>query len=257
MQIYKSEMSIDIKGKDEIEKMRNGGEILAQIMSNLLTKVDECVSTQDIENEAEALFKSKNVIPAFKGYKGYPAIGCFGLNDVVVHGFPSDKDILKEGDILSIDMGLIYEGYYADMAVTKGIGTISENAERLINSTSMALKNAITRAKAGNTIGDIGSAIQSTVELSGFSVVKQMVGHGIGKALHEEPQIPGYGVEGEGIKLEEGMTLAIEAIINEGESDIVFEKDGWTTRTRDGKLSALFEHTVLVRKKDCSILKKI
>jgi methionyl aminopeptidase len=249
-------MSITIKTDKEIELMRKSGKILSDIVEEVSQKVREGISTLKLDKFAQDLCKRNAVKPAFLGYRGYPASLCLGVNDTVVHGIPSEDEILKEGDIISLDMGVIYKGYYSDKAITVGVGKIAGNAHKLINATEDALFAGIKQAKVGNTVGHIGFAIESVVDLAGFSVVRQMVGHGIGKALHEDPQIPGFGKRGEGERLENGMTIAIEAIINEGSSDIEFLEDGWTTKTSDGKLSALFEHTVVVRERKATILTK-
>jgi len=249
-------MSITIKTDKEIELMRKSGKILSDIVEEVSQKVREGISTLKLDKFAQDLCKRNAVKPAFLGYRGYPASLCLGVNDTVVHGIPSEDEILKEGDIISLDMGVIYKGYYSDKAITVGVGKIAGNAQKLINATEDALFAGIKQAKVGNTVGHIGFAIESVVDLAGFSVVRQMVGHGIGKALHEDPQIPGFGKRGEGERLENGMTIAIEAIINEGSSDIEFLEDGWTTKTSDGKLSALFEHTVVVGERKATILTK-
>ncbi|MBU0976445.1 MAG: type I methionyl aminopeptidase [Patescibacteria group bacterium] len=249
-------MTVRIKNKNEIEIMRQGGIILSGILEELAKKARIGVSTVELDTLAGDLCKKNNVRSAFLGYRNYPAVGCFGLNDTVVHGIPSKSEILSDGDILSIDMGIVLEEYCSDMAVTKGIGDINESAAKLISVTRQCLYNSIEKAVLGNKIGDISNAIQNTAEIAGFSVVREMVGHGIGKELHESPQIPGFGDKGQGLDLEEGMILAIEAIINEGAPGINFLEDGWTTKTMDGKLSALFEHTVLVTGKGPEILTK-
>lgn len=247
-------MGISIKSEDEIEIMRQAGEILALIEEEVASLVNEGVSTYWLDQRARELYKKHDVKPAFLNYRGYPATTCFGVNDVVVHGIPSREEVLKDGDIVSIDMGLIYKGYYSDRAVTVKVGEISQEAEKLINITRDCLYAAIGQAVTGNRIGDISNAIQTLAEMAGFSVVKQLVGHGIGKNLHEEPQIPGFGEGGTGEELREGMTFAIETIINEGRDEINFLEDGWTTKTVDGKLSALFEHTIVVREGKAEIL---
>lgn len=251
-----SKMAISIKKEKEISIMRQAGKILDRITKGLVEKVKAGVSTLDLDQFANDLCKKNNVKPAFLGYRDYPATACFGVNSVVVHGIPCEEEVLRGGDIISVDMGIIYKGFYSDKAVTVGVDRIERNAQKLINCTRDALYAAIRQVREGNTIGDLGFAIQSVAELAGFSVVRRMVGHGIGRNLHEEPQIPGFGERGEGIELKEGMTLAIEAIINEGDSEIRFQDDGWTTKTQDGKLSALFEHTVAVRKSGSEILTK-
>ncbi len=231
---------------EKIRRMREGGKIIVQILGEVLENVEPGVTTRDLDELAEDLCKKNNVKPAFKGYKGFPSVICVGPNEQVVHGIPDDKK-LKKGDILSVDMGIIYEDVYLDMARTVPVGEISNEAKKFVNTVRDALQNAINAAVVGNTVGDIGHAIQSTVERVGYSVVREMVGHGVGYDLHEDPIIPGYGEPGEGESLYKGQTLAIEAIINQGASDIkMVGDDGWTTVTKDGMLSALFENTVLV-----------
>lgn len=237
------------RDEDKIAKMREGGKILAEILKEVLDDVVPGVTTAELDAKAEKLCKSHKVKPAFKGYQDYPAVLCVGPNDIVVHGIPDDT-ALEEGDIVSVDIGLIYKDVYSDMARTVAVGDISTSARKFIRTVGKALENAISVAKPGNTIGDIGYAISSTVEEKGYSVVREMVGHGIGYALHEDPSVPGYGEPGTGAVLYDGQTLAIEAIINEGTSEIsISDDDGWTSRTKDGKLSALFENTIVVSDK--------
>jgi methionyl aminopeptidase len=247
-------MAIAIRNIDEINIMREGGKVLYRIVEDLKSKARAGISTYELDQKAFDLCKENNVKPAFLHYRGYPSTLCVGVNDVVVHGIPSKNEILTSGDIISIDMGVIYKEFYTDMAVTVGVGEVNKKAEKLMNCTKECLESAILKSIAGNTIGDIGYAIQSIAELSGFNVVRQMVGHGIGRKLHENPQIPGFGSTKEGVKLREGMTLAIEAIINEGDYAIKFLKDGWTTKTADGSLSALFEHTIVVKEDQAEIM---
>lgn len=247
---------IHIKSKNEINIMRKAGEILSEIENKAMLFVKPGVSTEDLDEYVKRLCEEYEVIPAFLGYRGYSAVGCYGVNDTVVHGLPSKDEVLKEGDIISIDIGVIYKEFHSDRAVTIGIGEVSKNAKKLMNATKDSLYAGIKQVSEGNYIGDIGFAMQSVAELAGFSVVKQMVGHGVGKSLHEDPQVPGYGTPGTGVELKEGMTIAIEAIINEGEGSVNFLEDGWTTKTVDGKLSALYEHTVLVKKTGYEILSK-
>lgn len=231
---------------DKIEKMAVAGKILSDILKELQNFSKSGVSLLEIDALAENLCYKKNVIPAFKGYEGFPKSVCLGVNEVASHGIPNEY-ILKDGDIMSIDMGVKYLDVFSDCAVTIGIGTISPIALKLMDSTRRSVLNAIKEAKPGKRVGDLGYAMQSTVEKDGFSVIEELTGHGIGYDLHEEPYIPGYGFKGEGEKLYDGQTIAIEANINEGKPAITFSKeDGWTTRTKDGKLSALFEHTVVV-----------
>lgn len=239
-------MSFD---KQKIQNMREGGQIAAEIFRLIVADVKPGITTSQLDAKAELLCKKYEVKPAFKGYMGFPAVLCVGPNDAVVHGIPDDRELV-EGDILSIDFGIVYKGVYLDMARTLCVGKVSSSTKKFVKTVELALDNAIKVATTGNTVGDIGYAIQSTVEKEGYSVVLEMVGHGVGYKLHESPSIPGYGVPGEGNRLEKGQTIAIEAIVNEGGCEIdVSKKDSWTTRTRDGKLSALFENTVLVMDK--------
>lgn len=239
-------MSFD---KKKIKNMREGGEIVVEIFRSIVAGVKPGVTTAQLDAEAESLCRKYKVKPAFKGYMGFPAVLCVGPNDVVVHGIPDDRELV-DGDILSVDFGIVYKDVYLDMARTLCIGKVSRSAKKFVRTVELALNNAVKVAVTGNTLGDIGQAIQSTVEKEGYSVVREMVGHGVGYKLHESPLIPGYGTAGEGDKLKKGQTIAIEAIINEGGCEIeVSKKDNWTTRTGDGKLSALFENTVLVMEK--------
>lgn len=232
--------------KKKIQNMREGGKIAAEIFRLVVDDVKPGVTTAQLDAKAESLCQKYKVKPAFKGYMGFPAVLCVGTNDTVVHGIPDDRELV-EGDILSVDFGIVYKGVYLDMARTLCVGKVPESTRKFVRTVELALDNAIKVAIIGNTVGDIGHAIQSTVEKEGYSVVLEMVGHGVGYKLHESPSIPGYGIPGKGARLEKGQTIAIEAIINEGGCEIkVSKKDNWTTRTRDGKLSALFENTVLV-----------
>lgn len=233
---------------DKIEKMKDAGVILSDILSKVVKYTTEGKSLLEIDAYAEKLCMENNVLPAFKGYEGFPNTLCVGVNDIVVHGIP-DEYILKSGDIVSLDMGIKHKGVYSDCAVTVGIGKVSKEAIKLMEATKRSVLAGIKMAKPGNRVGDIGFAMEKAATDAGFSVVKEMVGHGVGYELHEEPNIPGYGERGHGEKLYEGQTIAIEAIINEGKPDIrISKKDGWTSVTKDGKLSALFEHTVVVAK---------
>lgn len=248
--------SIKLKTKNEVDIIRQGGKVLAATMEKLIVATKAGVLTGELNVFAGELCSQYKVTPAFLGYRGYPANICIGVNDTVVHGIPSKNEILKKGDIVSLDFGIIHKDYYSDMAVTIGIGQISKAGQKLIQVTRDALNAGIKQATSGNTIGDIGFAIDSTVRKGGFSVVRQMVGHGIGQNLHEDPYVPGYGNKGEGQVLRDGMVIAIEAIINEGKEAINFLEDGWTTKTADGKLSAIFEHTVAIGGRQAEILTK-
>lgn len=233
---------------EKIEKMKIASNMLSDMLKELRLMAKEGITLLDLDDFAEEMCRKEGVLPAFKGYDGFPKTLCVGVNDVVVHGIPNEY-VLKSGDIVSIDMGIKYEGVYSDSAITVGIGQISDNAHKLMEATKLSVLNGIKEAKPGKRVGDIGYAMQKTVEERGFSVVREMTGHGVGYHLHEEPYIPGYGQKGTGEKLYEGQTLAIEAIINEGKPDIyISREDGWTSTTKDGKLSALFEHTIVVGK---------
>lgn len=237
---------IIIKTSEEIKKIRQSCHIVAKVLEELKGYLKEGLTTKQIESFIERLIIKMRGIPAFKGYRGYPAAACISINEQIVHGIPSDKIYIKEGDIVSVDVGVIFDGFYGDGAYTYPIGRVSKNAEKLLKVTEEALYLGIKQAVVGKRVGDISAAIQRHVENNGFSVVKAFVGHGIGRALHEEPQIPNFGKEGTGPKLKKGMTLAIEPMVNEGVSEVLILSDGWTAVTKDGSLSAHFEHTVLV-----------
>jgi methionyl aminopeptidase len=242
-----------LKIPEEIEKIRASNHIVAEILSTLKEKVKPGVTTADLDRISEELVRKKGAQPAFKGYKGYPFSLCISVNSEVVHGMPSGR-VLIAGDIVSLDFGVYYKGYYGDAAVTVPVGHISEDAAKLIKVTEQGLYNGIKEAIAGNRLGDISAAIQKCVESAGFSVVRDYVGHGIGKNLHEEPQIPNFGVRGRGIELKDGMVLAIEPMVNEGTYKVRILDNGWTVVTEDGRLSAHFEHSVAITKNGPDIL---
>jgi len=238
---------------DEIDKMRVSNRIVAEILSVLKERVKPGVTTAELDRLSEDLARKKGAQPAFKGYKGYPFSLCISVNSEVVHGMPSSR-VLVDGDIVSLDFGVHYKGYYGDAAVTVPVGPVSEEAAKLIKTTEQGLYKGIKEAIAGNRLGDISAAIQNCVEGDGFSVVRDFVGHGIGKNLHEEPQIPNFGVRGRGIELKAGMVLAIEPMVNEGTYKVRLLNNGWTVVTQDGKLSAHFEHSVAITKNGPDIL---
>jgi len=244
---------IILKLPEEIEKMRASNYIVAEILHRLREKVTPGITTGELDNYSEELVRKKGAQPAFKGYMGYPYSLCISVNSEVVHGFPSDR-ILVEGDIVSLDFGAYYNGYYGDSAITVPVGKISEEAARLIRVTEQGLYNGIREARTGNRLGDISAAVQDCVEAAGFSVVRDFVGHGIGKKLHEEPQIPNYGTKGRGIQLKPGMVFAIEPMVNEGTYKVKVIDNGWTVVTEDGKLSAHFEHSVAITEDGPDIL---
>lgn len=243
-----------LKNKEEIQKLREVGNIAAKILSKAIKEIKEGVTTKDIDNMIEKLTNSLGVRAAFKGYKGYPASVCISVNDEVVHGIPSEKKVLKKGDIVSIDFGVEKDHYFSDLAVTVIVGEGSEEDKKLVKVTEEALYKGIEKATVGNRLQDISYAIQRHVERNGYSVVRAFVGHGIGKELHEEPQVPNFGNPGCGIKLQEGMVLAIEPMVNAGKHDIIISNDGWTAITADGKKSAHFEHCVAITKEGPVIL---
>ncbi len=234
-----------LKSPSEIEKIRQSNFIVAEILEILRQKVEHGADTLTLDRIAEELALARNAKPAFKGYRGYPYSLCTSVNQQVVHGFPSMRP-LEEGDILSMDFGILYNGYYGDAAITVPVGTVSNVAQELIETTQKALFLGIEQAVPGKRLSDISHAIQSHVEAARCSVVRKFVGHGIGKSLHEDPQVPNYGKPGMGIRLKPGMVLAIEPMVNVGSYEVETLEDGWTTVTKDGSLSAHFEHSVAI-----------
>jgi len=247
---------IFLKAPWEIEKMRRSNAVVAEILAALREAIKPGVSTLELNILAEELCAKKGAKPAFKGYRGYPFSLCVSVNEVVVHGLPSKRK-LKEGDIVSLDFGALVDGYYGDAAITVPVGKISERAKRLLRVTEEALYKGIEQAIAGHHLYDISAAIQRHAEVHGYAVVRQFVGHGIGRALHEDPQVPNFGKPGRGVKLKAGMVLAIEPMINEGTYEVEILADGWTAVTKDRKLSAHFEHTVAITKNGPEILSKV
>ena len=245
-----------LKRPEEIEKIRTGNLIVAEILEELEKTVKPGITTRDLNELAEELARKKHVMPAFKGYMGYPFSLCTSVNEEVVHGLPS-KRVLVEGDIISLDFGVYYQGFYGDAAITVPVGAVSEKAARLLQVTEQGLYEGIREAKAGNRLGDISHAVQSVVESAGFSVVRDFVGHGIGRKLHEDPQIPNFGVQGRGMELKAGMVLAIEPMVNEGTYKVKIMSDAWTVVTEDAKLSAHFEHSVAITENGPDILSKL
>ena len=242
------------KSPSEIERMRVANMLVADVLHELAVMVAPGVTTADLDAAAETLVRAAGAEPAFKGYRGYPATLCASINHEVVHGIPSPKRALSEGDIISLDMGVKLNGFFGDSAITVPVGRISDDVLKLLTVTQEALENAIAQVRIGGRVSDIGHAVQRHVEASGFSVVREFVGHGIGAALHEDPQIANYGEPGRGPRLAEGMVLAIEPMVNMGRSAVKVLEDGWTAVTRDGSLSAHFEHTVAVMRDGPMIL---
>jgi methionyl aminopeptidase len=254
----KSMPSSYVKTEQEIETIRENGLLIASILNEVAKAAVAGVSTWELDQMAEKKIKAVGGVPAFKNYgpkdNPYPAALCTSVNDEIVHGIPSKNVILQEGDIISLDIGMRYKGLYTDTALTVGVGKISAGAANLMAVTKKALQAAIAVAKAGNTIGDIGAATQKVVEASGYSVVRDLVGHGVGYDVHEDPQVPGYGKAGSGLQLVPGMVLAIEPMVTAGSYKIVVDGDDWTIRTADGSLAAHFEHTVAIGKRGPRIL---
>ena len=247
-------MSVSTKSEREIELMREAGRILAHVHDELGKMLKPGISTMDIDRTGERLIRSFGCIPSFKNYNGYPASICVSVNDEVVHGIPNKHRILREGDIVSLDAGVIYNGYHSDAARTHAIGRISPEAEKLIQVTRECFFEGIKYAKAGNHLNDISSAIQAYAEHFGYGVVRDLVGHGVGKALHEDPEVPNFAQKRKGIRLCPGMTLAIEPMINMGRADVVWLNDDWTVVTEDGSLSAHYENTILITEGEPEIL---
>lgn len=244
-----------LKQPEEIEKLRTCNLIVAEILNVLKENCRPGVTTKELDRIGEDLARRKNAKPAFKGYKGYPFSLCTSINEEVVHGIPSDRRLV-EGDIVSLDFGVYYDGYYGDAAITVPVGKISERASRLLQVTEQGLYDGIKEARAGNRLGDVSYAVQSRVEAAGYTVVRDFVGHGIGRKLHEDPQIPNFGVRGRGMLLKVGMVLAIEPMVNEGTYKVKVMPDSWTVVTEDVKLSAHFEHSVAITENGPDILSR-
>ncbi|OPY86743.1 MAG: Methionine aminopeptidase 1 [Smithella sp. PtaU1.Bin162] len=245
-----------LKLPEEIEKARASNYIVAEVLSKLREKVKPGVTTRELDKFAEEIAEKRGAKPAFKGYRGYPHSLCTSINDQVVHGMPSAR-VLKEGDIVGLDFGVCYKGFFGDASITLPVGDVSLEALKLIEVTEESLYAGIKQANDGNRLGDISAAVQLTVEAAGYSVVRDFVGHGIGRNLHEEPQIPNFGKKGRGIELKSGMILAIEPMVNQGDYKVKVLSDGWTVVTQDGKLSAHFEHSIAITDNGPDILSKL
>ncbi len=247
---------IVLKSPDEIKRMAESCRIVAEVLDGIKKYISSGIATIELDEFAESFIVKRGAKPAFKGYNGYPASVCTSVNEQVVHGIPS-KARLKDGDIISLDIGVYYRGFYGDAAITLPVGKINGNAEKLLLATEKALYLGIEKAVIGNRLSDVSAAIQDYAESEGFSVVRELVGHGIGRQLHEEPQVPNFGKPGQGPEIKEGMTLAIEPMVNAGGWEVILLNDGWTTITKDRRLSAHFEHTIAVTKDKNIILTKL
>ncbi|PZN09418.1 type I methionyl aminopeptidase [Thermaerobacter composti] len=245
---------IELKSPREIELMREAGRIVAAVLRELASALRPGITTADLDRLAERLIREAGAEPAFKGYQGFPASICTSINDEVVHGIPSPRRVIREGDVVSIDVGARYHGYHGDSAATFAVGAVSAEARRLLEVTRRSLEAGIAAARPGHRVGDVGHAVQQVVEAAGFSVVRDYAGHGIGRAMHEDPQVPNYGRPGTGLRLRPGLVLAIEPMVNAGGPAVRTDPDGWTVRTVDGSLSAHFEHTVLITEGEPEVL---
>ena len=247
---------VEIKTPAELEQMRRASRIVALTLERLRREIKPGVSTATLNDLAEREIRARGAVPAFLGYRGYPAALCVSINEEVVHGIPSDKRIMRQGDLVSLDLGAVYGGYYGDAAITAAVGTVLPERRRLMETTEASLARALSAVKSGARLGDVCHAVESYVSGLGMSVVREFTGHGIGRRLHEEPSIPNYGKQGSGITLKPGMTLAIEPMVCLGRPEVVVKKDGWTAVTRDGSCAAHFEHTVAVTESGCEVLSR-
>ncbi len=247
-------MSIELKSPAEIASMRHAGKIVANILEKLAALVKPGIRTSDLDDAALEMLKSYEARPAFLGYRGFPKTLCVSINSEVVHGIPRPSRLVKSGDVVSLDFGCVWNGFYGDAALTVGVAPVSREASRLIETARRSLDAGIAAMRLGGRVGDISNAVQEDVESNGFSVVRDFVGHGIGRALHEEPQVPNFGKSGTGPRIETGMVLAIEPMVAAGSGDVEVLADGWTAVTRDGGLAAHFEHTVAMTDKGAEIL---
>ena len=248
---------IEIKTPDEIARMRKASRVVAEVLLQLKSRVKPGVSTAELDRFAEQRVREMGAVPAFLGYRGYPATLCVSINDEIVHGIPSPKRVIREGDIVSLDMGAVCDGFYGDAAVTVAAGEISGPARKLMDVTSKSLEMALSEVRAGARLGDVSHAVEKCALENGMSVVREFTGHGIGRHLHEEPSIPNFGKGGSGPVLKAGMTLAIEPMLCLGKADVVIKNDGWTAVSADGSLAAHYEHTVAVTEEGCDILSLI
>ncbi|NLI71615.1 MAG: type I methionyl aminopeptidase [Bacteroidales bacterium] len=245
---------IYLKSDEEIELLRESNQIVAKTLAEMAKIIKPGVSTLDLDKRAEEFIRDMGGVPGFLGYGGFPGSICTSVNDQIVHGIPSEEVVLQEGDIISVDCGVLKNGFHGDSAYTFCVGEVAPEIKDLLRTTKESLYKGIEQAFEGRRIGDIASAVQTYCEERGYSVVREMVGHGVGRSLHESPEVPNYGRKGNGIQLKTGMTISIEPMINMGTRRIIFERDGWTTRTADGKPSAHFEHSVAISQGKADIL---
>jgi methionyl aminopeptidase len=245
---------ITLKSEREIEVMRDSGKITARVLQELKKVIAPGMTTMELDKIAEASIRRQGAIPAFKGYRGFPGSVCISVNDEVVHGIPNKKRVLKSGDIVGLDMGVIWKGWYSDSAITVTVGPVPPEVQKLLDVTRDSLFQGIAAARAGGRVGDISNAVQTHVDKFGYGIVRELVGHGVGRALHEEPQVPNFGDRGFGDPLETGLVLAIEPMVNMGTHKVRIKPDNWTIVTEDGSLSAHFEHTIAITKEGPVIL---
>ena len=245
---------VSIKSEEEIELLRESNLLVGMTLGEIAKHIRPGITTLKLDRIAEEFIRSHGAVPGFLNYDGYPYTLCISLNEVVVHGLPSEKCILKEGDIVSVDCGTLKNGFYGDSAYTFEVGKVSDEIHELLETTKESLYKGIEKAVAGMRVGDIGYAVQSYCEARGYAVVRELVGHGVGRDMHEEPPVPNYGRRGQGVLLKEGMVIAIEPMIARGERYVYLDDDGWSVRTRDGKPCAHFEHTIAIRKGEADIL---
>ena len=243
-----------LKSATEIDAMDQANRVVHRALSLVRDAAAPGVSTFDLDQQAEELIRSEGGVPAFKGYRGFPGTLCVSINDVIVHGIPSRSVRLREGDVVSVDCGVVLDGFFGDAAISFGVGRVSEDARRLMDTTQECLKDAIAEVKPDNRLGDVGAAVQRRAESDGFGVVRDFVGHGIGRSLHEDPQVPNYGVPGRGQLMKPGLVIAIEPMITAGDWRVKIDDDGWTARTEDGRIAAHFEFSVAVTENGARVL---
>lgn len=243
-----------LKSTTEIDAMDRANRLVHRALAHVRDAAVPGVTTWDLDQQAEALIRSEGGIPAFKGYRGFPGTLCISINDVIVHGIPSRSVRLREGDLVSVDCGSVMDGFFGDAAISFGVGRISEDVRRLMETTRQCLEDAVSEVRPNNRLGDVGAAVQRRAEAAGFGVVRDFVGHGIGRSLHEDPQVPNYGVAGRGQLMKPGLVIAIEPMITAGSWRVKVDDDGWTARTEDGRIAAHFEFSVAVTENGARVL---